>query len=484
MAWQGEYERLFLGGEWVRPESTERIEVVSPFTEQVVAQVPSASRADVDRAVAAAREAFDRGPWPSMPVEERAAVLRRFEAGLADRAEDFAALITEEMGCPISQTRASQAGAARLLLQTFLELAPEYPWSTRRSSAAGEALVTREPIGVVAAVVPWNAPLSVGMLKLGPALLAGCSVVLKPSPEAPLDSYLLAELLQSAGIPPGVVNIVPADREVSEYLVTHPGVDKVSFTGSTAAGRRIAGLCGQDLRRITLELGGKSAALVLDDADLDLVVDQARTASLRYNGQACNNKTRIVVARSRERELLERLAEMARTLRVGDPADERTQIGPLVSERQRARVEHFLEAGRAEGAEAVVGGGRPGRLDRGWFVEPTVFAGVSPDMTIAQEEIFGPVLAVLAFDGEEEAVEIANNSAYGLSGSVFSADPHHALRIARRIRTGTVEINGRSAGFHAPLGGFKASGIGREAGLEGFDAFVELKSYGLTPELF
>lgn len=483
MVWQGDYSRLYIGGSWIEPATDETIDVVSPFTEEVVARVPAGSRADVDRAVAAAREAFDHGPWPGLGLGERMAVLRRFAAVLADRHKEMAEIISYEMGCPISLSRTMQTTGARLLLDSFLELAPRYEWSTVRRSNTGNALVTREPVGVVAAVVPWNAPLLVTVLKLVPALLAGCTVVLKPSPEATLDTYLFADMLKDTGLPAGVVNVVPADREVSEYLVTHRGVDKVSFTGSTAAGRRIAALCGQDLRRVTLELGGKSAALVLDDADLDVVLPTVQALSLRNTGQACSNKTRIVVARSRQAELLDRLREMVGSLVVGDPADPATQVGPVVSAVQRERVEGYLEVGRQEGAKVLVGGGRPAGLDRGWFVEPTVFTDVRPDMRIAQEEIFGPVLSVLAFDDEDEAVAIANDSDYGLNGSVFTADPEHALAVARRIRTGTVELNGCGVGFHAPIGGFKCSGIGREAGLEGFDAYVELKSYGLPAQL-
>ncbi|MFA3877804.1 aldehyde dehydrogenase [Streptomyces sp. MMCC 100] len=483
MVRQGNYSQLYIGGTWVDAAADDTLDVVSPFTEEVLARVPAGSRPDVDRAVAAAREAFDHGPWPRMPLTERMTVLRRLAAALAERHDEMATLISQEMGCPISLSHTMQTTGAQLLLDSFLDLAPRYEWSTVRRSDTGNGLVTREPVGVVAAVVPWNAPLLVTMLKAVPALLAGCTVVLKPSPEATLDSYLFADLLKDTGLPDGVVNIVPADREVSEYLVTHRDVDKVSFTGSTAAGRRIAALCGQDLRRVTLELGGKSAAVVLDDADLDVVVPSIQALSLRNNGQACSNKTRIVVARSRQAELLDRMSEMVTSLSVGDPADPATHVGPVVSAAQRERVEGYIEVGRQEGAKVLVGGGRPAGFDRGWFVEPTVFTDVEPSMRIAQEEIFGPVLTVLAFDGEDEAVAVANDSDYGLNGSVFTADPEHALAVARRIRTGTVELNGNGVGFHAPIGGFKCSGIGREAGLEGFDAYVELKSYGLPASL-
>jgi aldehyde dehydrogenase (NAD+) len=483
MDWKDKADSLFIAGDWVPSSSRDRIQVISPFTEDVVAEVPSAARDDVDRAVAAAREAVDHGPWPRMVLAERIEFLRRLSDCLGEQRDLVAGVITEEMGCPISLSLWMQAGVPKAILDTFLELAPEYPFKSVRRAITGNALVTREPIGVVAAVVPWNTPLSATIMKLAPALLAGCTVILKPAPETPLDAYLLGGMLQSVGLPDGVVNIVPADREVSEYLVSHPSVDKVAFTGSTAAGRRVAALCGRDLRRVTLELGGKSAAVILDDADLDAAVESLRLGALRNTGQVCSNKTRIIVSRRQEAELLERLSAMVASMPVGDPRDPATEIGPLVSSRQRERVEGYIEAGRAQGATAVVGGGRPSGLDRGWFVEPTVFAGVDPRMRIAQEEIFGPVLAVLAYDDEEHAVALANDSDYGLNGAVFSSDPEHGLAIAGRIRTGTVELNGSPAGFHAPMGGVKGSGIGREAGPEGFDAYVELKAVGLPPGL-
>jgi len=483
MGWRGEFGRLFIGGKWVEPVSGSQIEVVSPATEEVVACVPSASRDDVDRAVAAARKAFDAGPWPRMTLAERTKVLIRFRDLYAEQQDVIAHLVTEEMGCPISLSPSIQATTPRLILEAYLELAPDYPFTAVRRAATGSAVVIREPVGVVAAVVPWNVPQSVSMQKLAPSLLAGCTVVLKPAPETPLDAYLLAELLQQAGVPDGVVSVIPADREVSEYLVTHPGVDKVTFTGSTAAGRRIASLCGQDLRRVTLELGGKSAAIFLDDADFDAAVESLRYGSLRNSGQVCSLKTRLVVSRRRERDLLDRLVTLLESMPVGNPSDPATQIGPMVSARQRHVVENYLQIGRDQGAQIVAGGGRPAGLDRGWYVEPTIFAGVQPGMRIAQEEIFGPVLSVLTYDSEDEAVAIANNSSYGLNGAVFTADLNHAIEIARRIRTGTVELNGNPAGLHAPMGGYKCSGIGREAGYEGFDPYVELKSIGVPREL-
>ncbi|MFD5179873.1 aldehyde dehydrogenase [Nocardia sp. NPDC058379] len=481
--WQGQFDKLFIGGAWVAPATDRTFEVISPATEAVLARVADGAEADIDAAVAAARAAFDRGAWPRLELAQRIAVLTRVSEGLAARQDEIARLISAEMGCPITLSTRMQSMGTRMLLDAFLELAPQYQWSDIRRSVTGNALVTREPVGVVAAIVPWNAPLQIAIIKLAPALLAGCTVVLKPSPETALSAYLLAEIFEQAGLPAGVLNVVVAGREVSEHLVRHPGIDKVSFTGSTAAGRRIAAICGEDLRRVTLELGGKSAAVLLDDADLDAAVPVIRALSLRNSGQVCSNKTRIVVARSLRDDLYDRLRDMIGSMPVGDPFDPATEVGPLVSRAQRDRVEGYIAAARDAGTQVLAGGGRPEGLDRGWFVQPTIFADVDPNAAIAQEEVFGPVLTVHTFDTEAEAIEIANNSNYGLNGSVFAADPARALAVARHIRTGTVELNGTPAGFFAPIGGFKNSGIGREAGIEGFDAYVELKSYGLPQPL-
>ncbi|MFD6062805.1 aldehyde dehydrogenase [Rhodococcus wratislaviensis] len=475
--------KVFIGGERVDSMSHGRLRVVNPYTEQLVVEVPAGTTADVDRAVAAARTAFDSGPWRRMELDERMEVVTRLRDILAHRQDEIASLITEEMGCPITQSRAMQATGPVLLLDTFLELAPHYPWADVRRTKTGTSLVTRDAIGVVAAIIPWNSPLTVGMIKIAPALLAGCSVVVKPSPEAPLDLYLLAEAAALAGIPDGVVNVVPADRAESEYLVTHPDVDKVAFTGSTAAGLRIAELCGRDLRRVSLELGGKSAAVVLDDADPDTVMESVRRFSLRYNGQACNNKIRILLSNKRKAEMIGRLKALLEAMPIGDPHDPDTQIGPLVTPRQRERVELYIAGATRQGATLVTGGGRPPDQPRGWFVQPTLFADVSLEMTIAQEEVFGPVLGLITYESEAHAVAIANNSVYGLSGSVFSADEEHALAIARQIETGTVEVNGNTTGFYAPIGGFRRSGIGHEGGIEGFDEYVNVKTFGISPSL-
>ncbi|ROZ52930.1 aldehyde dehydrogenase [Rhodococcus sp. WS1] len=483
MVWQGNYSQVFIGGRWINSDSRDTLEVVSPFTEQVIATVPAGSKGDIDAAVTAARTALETGPWSRSTVEDRIAVLQRLSS-LFERNEDLlATLVTDEMGCPITLSTTLQSRGPRNNIDNYIDVARTYPFTSLTRSSNGNALVVREPVGVVAAVIPWNAPQLVATQKIIPALLAGCTVILKPSPETPLDSYLLAEMVAEAGFPDGVVNIVPADRDVSEYLVSHPGVDKVTFTGSTAAGRRIASVCGNDLRRVTLELGGKSAAVVLNDADLDTTIESLRTVSFRNSGQICSNKTRIIVSKSRESELLDRLRAMVESYVVGDPTDPATQIGPLVTATQRSRVEGYIASGRSQGATLVAGGGRPAGLNTGWFVEPTIFTGVDPSMVIAREEIFGPVVSVLTYEDEDQAVALANDSDYGLNGSVFTTDIDRGLSVARRLRTGVVELNGHPAGINAPIGGFKCSGIGREQGSEGFGAYTEIKSIGISQAL-
>ena len=474
---------LFIGGEWARPAGAGRIEVVSASTEEVIGTVPDGTASDIDAAVRAARAAFDDGPWPRMEPSERAKVLGSLSENIKARFMEFAQLITVENGTPIQFSMMGQALGAAMVVDYFVDLADSVVFEEERIGMTGASLVRRAPVGVVGVIVPWNAPLILALLKVAPALLMGCTCVIKPAPGTPLDAYVLAECLVDAGLPPGVVNIVAAGREAGEHLVTHPGVDKISFTGSTVAGKRIAALCGERVRRLTLELGGKSAAIVCDDADLESTVPALVPAGMMINGQACAAQTRILAPRSRYGELVDALAEAVSRLNVGDPYDDATDVGPLVAERQRARVEAYIASGRSEGARVVTGGGRPVGLDRGWYVEPTVFADVDNSMRIAREEIFGPVVAVIPYDTVDEAVAIANDSDYGLSGSVWSADPSRALGIARRIRTGTATVNGWRWDFNCPFGGFKESGLGREGGPEGLEAYCEYQTISLPAPL-
>jgi aldehyde dehydrogenase (NAD+) len=471
-------DSFFIDGGWAAPSGSALLEVVSPHTEQVVATVPEGTTSDIDAAVEAARRAFDGGPWPRMSPEERIEVVQAFANLYAGRLDEMAGLITTEMGSPASFSNLAQAPAPWMMIEAFLGVARAFPWEETRPGALGsDVIVRREPAGVVAAIPPWNVPQFTTISKVAPALLAGCTVVLKPAPETPLDAYLMAELLQEAGLPPGVVNIVAAGREVGEHLVAHPGVDKVAFTGSTAAGRKIAAVCGEQLKRVSLELGGKSAAIVLDDADLEPTMAGLRFTALMNSGQACVAQTRILVSRSRYAEVVDALAETVRSMPVGDPADPATEVGPMVAQRQQERVEKYIALGQEEGARVVVGGnGMPDGLDRGWYVRPTVFADVDNRMRIAQEEIFGPVLSVIPYDDVDDAVRIANDSAYGLAGTVWTGDQEAGLDVARRVRAGTYGVNTYTMDFAAPFGGYKSSGVGREFGPEGLAEYTELKT--------
>ena len=471
-----EHDRLYIGGEWTEPASAAAIEVVSPHSGEAVGRVPEGTAADMDRAVAAARRAFDEGPWPRTAPAERAAVLARLAEGYRRRSAELADLITAEMGCPISFSRLAQVPIPERTLDYYAGLAEGFTWRETRQGLLGPVHVEREPVGVVAAVVPWNVPQFLIMAKVAPALLAGCTVVVKPAPETALDPYPLAELAEEAGVPPGVLNIVAAGRGAGEHLVSHPGVDHVAFTGSTAAGRRIGAICGEALKGCSLELGGKSAAVLLDDADLAGYTAMLPLTALLNNGEACIAQARILAPRSRYAEVVEAVTERVAALAVGDPADPATEIGPLVSERQRERVEGYIASGVAEGARITVGGGRPDGLDRGFYVEPTVFADAHNGMRIAREEIFGPVLAVIPYDGEEEAVRLAEESDYGLAGSVWTADQERGLALARRIRAGTFGVNVFNIDVNTPFGGYKASGLGREFGPEGLEEYLEHKS--------
>jgi betaine-aldehyde dehydrogenase len=469
-------DRLYIGGEWVAPAGTATIEVISPTTEEVIARVPEASEGDVDRAVEAAKAAL-AGPYPLLSPDERADYLVKLSQAIQARSQELAEVITAEMGSPSSWSLMGQVFSSTMVLDGWAELTRTFPFEEIRPGALGPVMVRKEPVGVSAGIIPWNVPLFIVALKLGAALAAGSPMILKPSPETPLDGYILGEILDEIELPKGMVSILPAGREVGEYIVRHPGVDKVGFTGSTAAGRKVGAICGELLKRCTLELGGKSAAIILDDADLGATMPLLMGTALMNNGEACIAQTRILASRDRYDEVVDALSEAVAATTVGDPTDPSVAVGPLVAERQRDRVLGYIEKGRAEGAKVAVGGGRPAGLDKGWFVEPTLFVGVDNQMTIAQEEIFGPVLAVLPYDDPADAVRIANDSEFGLSGSVWTSDVEAGIDVARQVRTGTYGINQfGTLDMRNPFGGFKASGVGRELGPEGLSAYLETKS--------
>jgi aldehyde dehydrogenase (NAD+) len=472
--------RLFLGGTWTEPSGGESIEVRSPATGKPVGTARLAGPEDIDLAVDQAAAAFVKGEWRDTSPAHRAAVLRAAADMIEARKDEAVDVLTSELGCPRWFAERAHVPNPIRHLRYYAELIEQTVLDEIRTDGVSQSLVVQEPVGVVGAITPWNGPLSTPTIKVAPALAAGCSVVLKPPPETPLSAYFLADALAEAGLPAGVLSILPGGREVGEHLVRHPAVDKVAFTGSTAAGRRIMALCADRIARVTLELGGKSAAVVLDDADTSAVVRALIPMITMVNGQACVAQSRVLVPRSRHAEMTDALAAALGGLAIGDPFDPATDIGPLVSEAQRRRVEGYLEVGRSEGA-VVIGGGRPAGLDDGFFVNPAVLAEVDNRMRVAQEEIFGPVVAVISYGSADEAVAIANDTQYGLSGSVWSADPDRALAVARRIRTGMVSINGTSQAFGTPFGGFKQSGVGREMGPEGLRSYLEPKSIALGP---
>jgi len=469
-------DKFFIGGKWVEPISNRKLDVVSPVTEEVLFSYPEASQADMDRAIAAARDAFDNGPWPRMAPSERARYLRKVADVITERLDDIAYSWTVQVGAPIMLTK-KLVGQNATLFSYYADLIESYPFvQERHRDDGGLVKVAKEPVGVCAAITPWNAPMVLLSYKIAAGLAAGCTFVAKPSPETPLEAYILAEAIEKAGLPAGVFNLVPAGRESGDYLVRHKSIDKVAFTGSTAAGKHIAAVCAERLARVSLELGGKSAAILLDDADFGAAMMPLMIYSMPITGQVCFSLTRILVPESRKQEFIDMYVGAVKNIKVGDPLDPNTQMGPLTMGRQLTRVEGYIAAGRSEGATVACGGGRPEGLDKGFFIQPTVFTDVQPDMKIAQEEIFGPVVSIISYTDDDDAVRKANNSTYGLSGAVFTANPERGYAIARRMQTGSVTVNGMIVDPKHPFGGYKQSGVGREGGPEGLENYIETKT--------
>jgi aldehyde dehydrogenase (NAD+) len=493
-----EHSSFFIDGSWVPAQSPDRSDVISPRSEERIGSVPAASTADIDAAVAAARRAFDESDWATRPAAERAELVARLAAAISARKDEIAELIAEESGCTLFLAQAYQATAPTLSLNYYAQLAQSFPYQEVRVSDlnalaggggdgtiipfAGKSVVVQEPVGVVACLSAFNFALACAAQKAGPALAAGCTVVLKVPEPNPLASFLLGELADEAGFPPGVLNIVAAGPEASEHLVRHPGVDLVSFTGSTTVGRRIGEVCGSLLKPCVLELGGKSAGIILEDADLDVAIPTLVGCSVGTNqGQSCVCISRILAPASMYDQIADALAEQISMLKVGDPMEPDTVVGPLITAAHRERVLGYIRKGAEEGATVRVGGGRPGHLPRGWYVEPTLLTDVSNDMTVAQEEIFGPVTALIPYADEDEAIRIANDSRYGLSGCVFSGDVAHGFDVARRIQTGTFSVNTFAADLNSPFGGVKESGFGREHGPAGFEGMLRSKTISIDP---
>jgi len=468
-------EKLYVNGEWVEPAGKGMLDVINSTTEEVMGRVPEGAAEDINRAVAAARAAFDS--WSATPAAERAGFLQKIAGGLVARQNEIAAIIASEVGMPLPLATMVQAGMPAMVMGSYAKLLGEYSFEEQ----IGNSLVVKEPVGVIGCITPWNYPLHQVVAKVAPALAAGCTVVLKPSEVAPLTAFILAEIVDDAGLPAGVFNLVTGlGPIVGEALASHPEVDMISFTGSTRAGKRVSELAAQTVKRVALELGGKSANIILDDADLEKAVRGGVSNCYFNSGQTCSAHTRMLVPRERHDEAVLIAKEAAESFTVGDPREGKAKLGPLVSEVQRDRVRSYIKKGIEEGATLVTGGAEaPEGLDKGYFVRPTVFANVRNDMTIAREEIFGPVLTIIPYEDEDDAVRIANDTVYGLAGGVWSSDIERAKRVARRLRTGQVDINGGKFNVFAPFGGYKQSGHGREMGKYGLEEFLETKSLQL-----
>jgi betaine-aldehyde dehydrogenase len=471
-------DKLYIDGAWVAPHGRGTIDVHSASTEEVIAKIPEGDEHDANAAIAAARAAFES--WAATPPADRAAFLTKIHEGMKARSEEIGKTIAAEVGMPVKLATRIQAGSPTFTFSMYAKMLGSYQWEEK----VGNSIVTREPVGVVACITPWNYPLHQIAAKVAPALAAGCTVVLKPSEVAPLNAFILAEIVDSVGLPKGVFNLVTGyGPVVGEALAKHPDVDMVSFTGSTRAGKRVSELAAATVKRVALELGGKSASVVLDDADLAAAVKGTVSACFLNSGQTCSAHTRMLVPESKYAEAAKLASEEAAKYSLGDPFDEKTRLGPLVSAAQRERVRGYIRKGIEEGAQLLAGGpDAPEGLGKGYYVKPTVFGEVNPKSTIAQEEIFGPVLSIIAYRDEAEAIRIANDTPYGLGGGVWSASEDHALKVARRLRTGQVDINGGPFNMFAPFGGFKQSGHGRELGKFGLDEFLELKALQLKPE--
>ena len=470
-------DKLYINGQWVAPSCGEVFEVVNPATEEIIGAIPAAMEQDADAAIVAARNAFEG--WASTPLEERADWLDKIHAALKTRSGEMAELITAELGMPLKLTRMIQVGLPMVTLVSYANHARTFPFEEK----IGHSLIVKEAAGVVAAITPWNYPLHQIVAKVAPALAAGCTVVLKPSEVTPLNAFLLADIIDQVGLPAGVFNLVSgAGPIVGERLAIHEDVDLISFTGSTRAGKRVAELAAAGVKRVALELGGKSASVVLGDADLAEAVKGTAKSCFLNSGQTCSAWTRLLVPEDRYDEAAKLAVSAAKKFQLGDPMDENTRLGPLVSKRQHQRVRDYIRRGCQEGAVLLVGGpDSPAGLERGNYVQPTVFGRVTPEMTIAQEEVFGPVLAIMTYRSEDEAVSLANSTPYGLAAGVWSADETRAMAVARRLRAGQVDINGASYNTEAPFGGYRQSGYGREMGRFGLKEYLEVKSIQLPP---